>query len=133
MESNETRWKVFIEEICRTKIIWTIEKDEQFWTSINRYGTKCFPWWSSRKRTINQIAKVPAYKGYIQSGFTLDQFINEWSPLLKIEKFNIGINYIGIHNIEFDLPLDEVLAAIHSNLKIAQQGDRPEPVSGHNQ
>jgi len=115
MSSNETRWEVFVEEIVRDGIIWTIEKDGEYITSNNRFGTKCFPWWSSRERVLKQIAQVPAYKGYRQSGFEWKVFLNEWVPSLRQAGCLIGINYAKPENVGFDLPIQEVINAVEQS------------------
>ncbi|MCL6417865.1 DUF2750 domain-containing protein [Aestuariirhabdus sp. Z084] len=112
MSSNETRWEEFVDEISRDGIIWTLEKSGEYVTSDNRYGTKCFPWWSSRERVLKQISQVPAYKGYQQIGFEWSTFLNEWVPSLRQAKCLLGINYAKPENIGFDLPISEVVNAI---------------------
>ena len=112
MTTNETRWEIFVEEVASSDLIWTIEKNGEFVTSPNRNGTKCFPWWSSRERVLKQIKDVPAYKGYVQSGYEWSTFLREWVPSLKEARCLLGINYAGEENTGFDLPIDEVINAI---------------------
>lgn len=111
--SNETRWEQFVEEVAKDGYVWTVEKDGEFVTSSNRYGTRCFPWWSSRQRVLNQIKNVPAYKGYTQSGYEWEVFVNEWVPSLRQAECLLGINYQGKNNIGFDLPIDEVVNTVN--------------------
>lgn len=110
--SNEARWEKFVEEVAEGGLIWTIEKGGEYVTSKNRYGSDCFPWWSSRERVIKQLENVPAYHGYIQSGFEWETFLNEWVPSLKKAKCLLGVNYSGKGNVGFDLPIEEVIQAI---------------------
>ncbi|MDG9672045.1 DUF2750 domain-containing protein [Hahella sp. CR1] len=110
--SNETRWELFVQEVAEHGLVWTIEKDGQFVTSNNRHGTKCFPWWSSRERVIAQINQVPAYTGYIQSGYEWRTFLDEWVPSLRQAKCLLGVNYSGKTNVGLDLPIDEVINAV---------------------
>lgn len=110
--SNETRWEEFVDEVARDGYVWTLEKDGEFVTSKIRHGAKSFPWWSSRQRVLSQIRNVPAYSGYIQSGYKWQVFLNEWVPSLRQAKCLLGINYSGSSNIGFDLPIDEVINAV---------------------
>lgn len=110
--SNETRWEEFVQEVSEHDLIWTIEKDGEFVTHTTRYGTKTFPWWSSRDRVLNQLSVVKHYKGYIQSGYEWGVFMKEWVPSLRQSKCLIGINYSGANNVGLDLPVDEVVNAI---------------------
>lgn len=112
MVSNEKRWELFVKEVAEAGLIWTLEKDGQYVTSPNRYGSKCFPWWSSRERVLKQISVVPAYSGYRQAGFEWSVFINEWVPSLRNSQCLLGINYEGKNNLGFDLPIAEVIQAI---------------------
>ena len=112
MSSNETRWGEFVEEVTKDGIVWTIEKDGEYVTSNNRFGTKCFPWWSSRERVLKQLSQVPAYKGYRQAGFEWSVFINEWVPSLQKTNCLLGINYSKPENVGFDLPIQEVINAV---------------------
>ena len=112
MSGNEKRWEQFVDEVATDGLIWTIQKSGEYVTSSNRYGTKCFPWWSSRKRVLKQIEIVPAYKGYQQIGFEWNDFLLEWISHLKQEKCLLGVNYAKKENIGFDLPIDEVVNAV---------------------
>ena len=113
MATNETRWKRFVEEVATDDVVWTVEKNGEYVTSYNRFGTKCFPWWSSRARVLTQIAQVPAYKGYQQIGFDWHVFLNEWVPRLEQAGCLLGINYAKPENIGFDLPIREVINAVN--------------------
>ena len=112
MTTNETRWEQFVEEVATEGIVWTIEKNGEYVTSNNRYGTKSFPWWSSRERVLKQLKQVPAYKGYKQIGFEWPVFLNEWVPSLKQTNCLLGINYAKTENVGFDLPIQEVINAV---------------------
>ncbi|UJF25157.1 DUF2750 domain-containing protein [Suttonella sp. R2A3] len=117
MTTSETRWKAFVKEVARDKIIWTIEKNGLYVTSNNRYGTKCFPWWSSKRRVARQIKQVPAYAGYRPIGFEWSVFINEWVPDLRQAKCLIGVNYARVENVGFDLPMIEVINAVEQAMR----------------
>ncbi|WP_417217721.1 DUF2750 domain-containing protein [Alcanivorax sp.] len=112
MATNEARWEKFVEEVAADGIVWTIEKNGEYVTSNNRFGTKCFPWWSSRERVLKQLKQVPAYKGYQKIGFEWRVFLNEWVPSLKQANCLLGINYAKPENVGFDLPIQEVIYAI---------------------
>lgn len=112
MTTNEKRWEEFVEEVAKGGVVWTIEKDGEYVTSNNRFGTKCFPWWSSRGRVLKQLSQVSAYNGYQQAGFEWSVFINEWVPILMQAKCLLGINYSKPENVGFDLPIDEVVSAV---------------------
>ncbi|MFL1456378.1 DUF2750 domain-containing protein [Marinobacter sp. GN3S48] len=112
MTTSETRWETFVEEVAADGMVWTIEKNGEYVTSDNRFGTKCFPWWSSRERVLKQLKQVPAYKGYQQIGFEWHVFLNEWVPGLKQAGCLLGINYAKPENIGFDLPIQEVINAV---------------------
>lgn len=112
MTSNETRWEQFVEEVANEGKIWTIEKSGDYVTSTNRFGTKCFPWWSSRARVLKQIETVPAYSGFQQIGFEWHVFLEEWVPHLRSAKCLLGINYAKPENVGFDLSIQEVIDAV---------------------
>ena len=46
---------------------------------------------------------------YQQIGFEWSVFLNEWAPTLKQAKCLMGINYAKPENIDFDLPIGEVI------------------------
>ena len=112
MTTSETRWETFVEEVAADGMVWIIEKNGEYVTSDNRFGTKCFPWWSSRERVLKQLKQVPAYKGYQQIGFEWHVFLNEWVPILKQAGCLLGINYAKPENIGFDLSIQEVINAV---------------------
>jgi len=110
--SNEKRWEQFVLEVKKDGFVWTIEKDGEYVTSNTRHGTKAFPWWSSRNRVLKQLKQVPVYAGYQQAGFEWSVFLNEWVPSLSSANCLLGINYAGIENVGFDLPIQEVINAV---------------------
>jgi len=112
LAGNEKRWEIFVDEVIKEGVVWTLHKDEIYATSNNRYGTKCFPLWSSKDRVLKQIKSVPAYEGYSPIGFYWEDFLEDWISHLKQNKCLLGVNYGRKENIGFDLPIDEVVSAI---------------------
>jgi hypothetical protein len=116
MIKNETAWNQFIEEVAQNGYFWTVEKQGVYATHKNRYGRRCFPWWSTREKAIKQIEIVGTYSGYKQVGFDYKTFVDEWIPELRKDKCMLGINYRSKNNIGFDIEIDEVIMALEIRL-----------------
>ena len=113
MSSNTIKWGTFLGEILKSNIIWTIQKEGEFVTSLNSAGEKCFPWWSSKARVLSQLNVVPAYTGYQPAAYNLDVFLKQWIPTLHKSQCLLGINYEAKENIGFDLTVKDFIDSMH--------------------
>ena len=75
------------------------------------------PFWSSKSRVQIIIKNAPAYSGFEPIGFTWEQFVQEWVPIIKKSNQLIGVNWSGKNVVGYDLEPEDLVANVSYHIE----------------
>ena len=112
MSQAASQAAVFYRDVAEHRIVWTLFDDGGYPAPLTRSGRRSMPWWSSTTRVQKIIRTVPAYSGFTPIGFTWEDFLAEWVPQLRKDRFLAGVNWSGKRALGYDLEPDDVVANV---------------------
>lgn len=102
----------FYKEASKTGSVWAIRDKRGIPTPTNADGEHAIPFWSTRERAINFLAKVEVYNNFTPLEIPWDIFVNSWVPGLTNDDLLVGLNWTGGNADGYETTPEELLGHI---------------------
>lgn len=117
MSQSAPQAAAFYRDVAETKVVWTVCDDKGYPAPKTRSGRRAMPFWSSKSRVERIIKNAPAYSIFEPIGFTWQQFLEEWIPIIKKSNQLVGVNWSGKNVVGYDLEPDDLVANVKYHIK----------------
>jgi len=102
----------FYRETLRDGLVWTVRDKGGYPAPLIDGERRVQPFWSSRSRVENTIARVSAYQGMEPVEIELAAWRERWLPGLQRDGLLVGLNWSGERATGYDIEPADALRAL---------------------
>ena len=117
MSQAASQAAAFYRDVAEKQIVWTVGDDQGYPAPKTPSGRRAMPFWSSKSRVQRIIKNAPAYAVFEPIGFTWQQFVEEWLPIIKDANQLVGVNWSGKNVVGYDLEPDDLVANVEYHIR----------------